>query len=113
MLALKSGTLAAEAVHAGLVEGDLSPARFADYSKTLRTGIENMRRLVYAFYDPNFSFRAVTNKYPEATGDITDCLSGDVNKDFSRLWSQISEFVTLPDALAVGDPLCREASCPA
>ena len=38
MLALKSGHLAAETVHAGLVDGDLSPARFAEYGTTIRTG---------------------------------------------------------------------------
>lgn len=25
-------------------------------------------------------------KYPEAGGLITDCLSGDVNRDFTQLW---------------------------
>ena len=105
MLALKSGVLAADAVHQGLVEGDLAPGRFAEYARTLRTGVENMRKLVYAFYDPKFSFRALTNKYPDATGEVTDCLSGDVNKDFSQLWRWIEEFVPLPEALAVGEPL--------
>ena len=64
-----------------------------------------MRRLVYAFYNPKFSFRALTNKYPEAVGSVTDCLSGDVNKDFSVLWRQIEEFVPLPEPLPVGQPL--------
>jgi hypothetical protein len=44
-------------------------------------------------------------KYPEAGDDITDCLSGDLNKDYSRLWSQIREFVPLPDDLPYGVPL--------
>ena len=44
-------------------------------------------------------------KYPDAAGDITDCLSGDVNKDLSRLWKWISEFVPLPAELPVGAPL--------
>ena len=105
MLALKSGVMAADAVHQALVDRDFSPGQFAPYATALRQGVENMRKLVYAFYDPKFSFREVTNKYPDATGSITDCLSGDVNKDFSVLWSQISEFVTLPDSLPVGQPL--------
>jgi hypothetical protein len=54
-----------------------------------------MRKLVYAFYDPKFSFRKLTNKHPDAVGTVTDCLSGDVNKDFSRLWQQIAEFAPL------------------
>jgi len=108
MLALKSGVLAADAVHEGLVEDDLSPERFVDYAKTLRAGVENMRKLVYAFYNPKFSFRKLTDKYPEAAGEVTDCLSGDVNKDFSKLWKRISEFVPLPEDLPYGEPLVAE-----
>jgi len=105
MFAMKSGVLAADTVHEGIVAGDLSPARFTDYARTLRTGVENMRKLVYAFYHHKFSFRTLTNKYPEATGLVTDCLSGDVNKDYSQLWQWISEFVPLPEVLPVGEPL--------
>ena len=108
MLALKSGVLAADAVHAALVARDFSPARFTDYATLLRQGIENMRKLVYAFYDPNFSFKQVIDKYPDLAGDITDCLSGDVNKDFTRLWTAIREFVPLPDELPYGMPLAPE-----
>ena len=64
-----------------------------------------MRKLVYAFYDPKFSFKKVIDKYPEAAGEITDCLSGDVNKDFTPLWNKIREYVPLPDELPVGEPL--------
>ena len=105
MLALKSGVMAGDAVHAALEAGDLSPARFATYGEQLREGIENMRKLVYAFYDPNFSFKDVIMKHPEAANDITDCLSGDVNKDLTRLWGWIREFAPLPDDLPVGAPL--------
>jgi len=109
MLALKSGTLAADVVHEGLVLGDLGAERFSKYAQTLRQGIENMRRLVYAFYNPNFSFRTLTDKYPELAGDITDCLSGDVNQDFSRLWAAIRECAEVPEALPYGRPLTAQA----
>src|SRR4051812_37665963 len=105
MLALKTGTVAAEEIHKGIVANDLSPAQFANYGKTMRTSVENMRKLVYAFYDPKFSFRDVIKKYPDAGGEITDCLSGDVNKDYSQLWTRIREFVPLPDDLPYGEPL--------
>ncbi len=110
MLALKSGVLVAETVQKGLTDGDLSASRFTDYGKYMREGVENMRRLVYAFYDPKFSFRTLTNKYPDATGAVTDCLSGDVNKDFSELYRQVSEFVPVPEPLALGMPLTNSAS---
>ena len=48
--------------------------------------------------------RQVTDRYPELAGDLTDCLSGDVNKDFSKLFAAVSEFVELPDALPYGTP---------
>lgn len=105
MLALKSGVLAGEAVHEGLLAGDLSPERFTGYSAQIREGVENMRKLVYAFYDPNFSFKDVVMKYPELGAEITDCLSGDLNKDYSQLWNRIREFVPLPDNLPYGVPL--------
>jgi len=105
MFALKSGVLAADAVHEALAAHDFTPGRFAEYGRLLREGVENMRKLVYAFYDPKFSFRVLTDKYPDMTGEITDCLSGDVNKDFSLLWKRIREFVPLPESLPYGEPL--------
>lgn len=105
MLALKSGVLAADAIHAGILANDLRSERFRPYADTLRQGIENMRKLVYAFYNPRFSFRALTEKHPHLAGDVTDCLSGDINKDFSELWEAIREFAEIPEDLPYGQPL--------
>jgi flavin-dependent dehydrogenase len=105
MLALKSGVMAGEDVHLAITRNDFSPKLFECYARSMRQGIENMRKLVYAFYDPNFSFKQVIDKYPEAADEITDCLSGDVNKDFEPLWKKIREFAPLPEDLPVGGPL--------
>ena len=107
MFALKSGIMAGDAVAEALDAGDMSAARFAPYAAAMREGIENMRKLVYAFYDLNFSFRELVDRHPEAAGDVTDCLSGDVNKDFSRLWRLIGELAELPDLLPLRQPLDR------
>ena len=114
MLALKSGTLAADVIRAAFDAGDFSAERFTEYGSVMREGIENMRKLVYAFYDQGFSFRVLTNKYPALAGDITDCLSGDVNKDFSRLYAAVAETASVPEPLPYGMPLIREvaSSCP-
>lgn len=104
MLALKSGTMAGEEVHRAIEEGDFSPLRFGGYASRMRLGIENMRKLVYAFYSPDFSFKKVIDAYPGAAGEITDCLSGDVDKDFTGLWDKIRKFVPLPEDLGVGAP---------
>ncbi|MBK9139801.1 MAG: tryptophan 7-halogenase [Verrucomicrobia bacterium] len=104
MLALKSGVVAADTVHEALQAGDFSPERFAAYGATMRQGIENMRKLVYAFYNPNFSFREFTDRHPDLAGDITDCLSGDVNKDLTHLWEAISDYAPVPEELPLGGP---------
>lgn len=110
MLALKSGVLAADYVHEALIERDFSGARFAEYGAQMRLSVENMRKLVYAFYHPDFSFKQVIKAYPEAGDMITDCLSGDVDKDFSQLWAWVREFAPLPDELPYGEPLLSEAT---
>jgi len=51
----------------------------------------------------------LTDKYPDASGDVTDCLSGDVERDFSALWRRIEEFVALPESLPLGEPLAEAA----
>ena len=105
MLALKSGVMAADAAHAGFEKGDLSAACFAEYAQQLREGIENMRKLCYAFYNENFSFRDLVTKYPDIAGSVTDCLAGDINKDFSQMFEAISEFCEVPESLPLGSPL--------
>jgi flavin-dependent dehydrogenase len=105
MLALKSGVMAADAAEEAFQSKDLSPERFTEYSATLREGIENMRKLCYAFYNENFSFAELVKKYPDIAGDVTDCLSGDVNKDFTRLFNCIEDFCDVPEVLDLGQPL--------
>ncbi len=105
MLALKSGMVGADAVHEALVAGDVSAHRFTGYSELMRQGIENMRKLVYAFYDPAITFRSVTDKYPEMKDHITDALSGDMNKDFTELFSRFAEVTDVPAAMPCGAPM--------
>jgi hypothetical protein len=76
----------------------------------MREGLENMRKLVYAFYDEGFSFRKLTNKYPDLAGDVTDCLSGDVNKDFSRIYAAVAETAEVPAPLPYGAPFARQTA---
>jgi flavin-dependent dehydrogenase len=104
MLALKSGTMSAEVVHGCLAAKDYSASRFTEYGQMMIQGIENMRSLVYAFYDLDFSFRKLGNKYPDLLGPVTDCLSGDVNKSFEELYTACREFAKMPEPLPYGLP---------
>jgi flavin-dependent dehydrogenase len=102
-LALKSGEMAADAVDAALTAGDISAARFADYGETLSRGIETMRKLVYAFYDTEFSFGRLSRSYPQVRGRLTDCLIGDLfDKDYEELFAAVGEFAALPKPLSYG-----------
>jgi flavin-dependent dehydrogenase len=102
-LALKSGELAADAVDAALTAGDVSAARFHEYGETLCRGLENMRKLVYAFYDTDFSFGRVIKAHPHLRGRLTDCLIGDLfEKEYDELFAAIEQFAELPTPLAHG-----------
>src|SRR5450432_1130202 len=63
-LALRTGEMAAEEVDRALTDGDYSAGRFKQYGEEMRVGIESMRRLVYAFYDQNFSFGKLVHAFP-------------------------------------------------
>ena len=102
-LALKSGALAADAVDAALTTGDCSGNRFSAYGQTICEGIENMRKLVYAFYDTNFSFGELARRHPKLRGELTDCLIGDLlSRDYSELFSAIGELVEIPGPVDYG-----------
>lgn len=102
-LALKSAEMAVDAADEALRKGDTSAAAFADYGERLISAIETMRKLVYAFYDEDFSFASLVRKYRELHGKLTDCLIGDlVDKDYGDLMTAMDEFAELPEPLPHG-----------
>jgi flavin-dependent dehydrogenase len=105
MLALRSGELAADAADAALKDGDFSAARFTEYGAEFCRRIEAMRRLVYAFYDHQFSFRTFLRAHPNLAGDVTDCLIGNWLHDFNPMFAAMTDFANIPDALTHGTPL--------
>lgn len=102
-LALKSGEMAADAAHAALENGDTSAAAFTHYGEELCGHIETMRRIVYAFYDKDFSFAKLIRKYPDLRPRLTDVLIGNVEgQDYTDLARAIAEFAELPEPLTYG-----------
>ena len=102
-LALTSGSMGADAVANALDQKDTSAAQFQPYGERLCAGIEWMRKLVYAFYDQDFSFKDVVMKYGEIHHDLTDCLIGDLmDKDYTELFERVGEFAELPENLPHG-----------
>ncbi|MFO0904884.1 MAG: NAD(P)/FAD-dependent oxidoreductase [Pirellulales bacterium] len=91
LLALKSGQLAADAVHEGLSKGDVSAAQLGRWEADYVRGMERMRRLVCAFYD-GFSFGRFVKKYPHLKGYITDLLIGDLfREEVDQVWGPMEE----------------------
>ncbi len=91
LLALTSGSMAADAIVAALKAGDPSEARLRTWEPAFVQGMERMRRLVCEFYD-GFSFGRFVKKHPDLKGFVTDVLIGDVFKDdVDVLWPLMDE----------------------
>ena len=104
LLALQSGVMAGDAVDEALKLGDFSASQFSAYSERLCHGIEAMRQLVFAFYDTAFSFGQLMKAHPNIRADLTDCLIGNLDRDFTTLFDAIAEFACIPDPLIYGGP---------
>lgn len=102
-LALKSGEMAADAVHLALEKGNTSAAAFAQYGEDLCGHIETMRKIVYAFYDKDFSFAKLIRQNPELRPKLTDVLIGNIDgKDYTDLSAAMEKLAQLPEPLTYG-----------
>ncbi len=99
-LALRMGELVAEASISALAAGDVSAGRFADYGATVSAGVHAIRRLVYSFYAPDFSFGQAIKRDPASRVDISDLLIGNFFRDYDPFFSLVAEF---SDGLPKGD----------
>ncbi|MGI9176345.1 MAG: NAD(P)/FAD-dependent oxidoreductase, partial [Pirellulales bacterium] len=86
LLALKSGALAADAIAAGLDQGDTSADRLGAWGPNYVAGMDRMRKLVCGFYD-GLNFGQLVKQHGESKPLITDILIGDLFKDgIDALW---------------------------
>jgi flavin-dependent dehydrogenase len=91
-LALCSGEFVADTIDAGLREDDVSAERLQAWYPEYAAGVENFRRLVYAFYAPDFSFGEFLREHPEHHSRLVDILVGDVFKpDVCRIFDDMGE----------------------
>jgi flavin-dependent dehydrogenase len=80
LLALKSGSLAADAIAEGLRNSDTSAAQLGRWEPEFNCGMDRMRRLVCEYYD-GFSFGRFVKRHPQYKGHLTDLLIGDLFVD--------------------------------
>lgn len=101
-LAFKSGEMAAEAVEQALAAGRHTAEQFDRYGAALCQHVETMRKIVYAFYDPDFSFGKLIQAHPGLRGRLTDCLIGDLQQPFAQLFEAVGGIAALPKPLDYG-----------
>ena len=98
-LALGSAELAAQCIDDALKNDDVSAARLGRFEPALWKGVDVVRRLIHAFYDPNFSFPKFAERFPEHRAALIDCLVGDVIKDMSAFTAALAQMTSPPPPL--------------
>ena len=91
-MALKSGEMAADAVHCGLTGGAVTEATFVEYQRDMRWALDQFRQLVLSFYNQDFSFRDFIKAHPDLHPQLVDALVGNVFADLKPLFEALQEF---------------------
>lgn len=109
-LALKGGEFAADAIHDALQRGDLTAPRLGQWQPLYKQGIENFRKLVYAFYAEDFSFGTFLREYPEYKSNMVDILVGDVFKPgVSDIFKVMGNIMPSGDEPSTDEPVQQPA----
>ena len=102
-LALKSGVMLADEIDLALKAEDFTAKSFHEYGKMMQSSIETMRKIVYAFYDQNFSFGDLAKRGEHLRAALTDCLIGNVDdNEFRELFDAMSDLADLPEEIKHG-----------
>lgn len=104
-LALGSAECAADCIDSALTANDVSAARLGAFEAPLSNGVETVRALIYAFYDPHFSFPDFLQRFPEQRRHLIDCLVGDVIKDMTSFTTALATMTKPPTPLSESQAL--------
>lgn len=99
-LALASAELAAGCIDEGLRSGDTTARQLGKFEPDLWGGVDVIRRLIHAFYDPNFTFPDFARKFPEHRAALIDCLVGNVVKDMKPFTEALATMTPPPPPLS-------------
>ena len=104
-LALKSGEMAADAINEALASGKPDAMNLSKWGDTLTDGMQTIRKLVYAFYTPGFSFGRFIRAYPDKVHDVTAVLVGDVFRpEVKELFKPLGTMVPIPESSVLDKP---------
>ena len=97
-LALKSGEMAADAIHEAFEKDDFSAKQLGRWGGEFIPGMEAIRKLVYAFYTKEFSFSRFLEAHPECLNGIVDILSGRIYiNDVTPIFEPMGQMCNLPE----------------
>lgn len=100
-LALKSGEMAADAIHEAFQNDDFSAKQLGKWGDAFIPGMEAIRKLVYAFYTKEFSFSRFLEAHPECLDGIVDILSGKIYiNDVTPIFGPMGKMCDLPEDVA-------------
>ena len=101
-LALQSGEWGADAIIEAFENNDFSPEQLGKFGARHVEGMEAFRKLVYAFYDKDFSFSEFLTRYPQCHQGVVDILSGYVYTDnVKQVFGPLSEMLELPEEITL------------
>ncbi|MGB7157789.1 MAG: NAD(P)/FAD-dependent oxidoreductase [Tepidisphaeraceae bacterium] len=104
-LALKSGEMAADAIVEALASGRADAMNLSTWGDTLSDGMQTIRKLVYAFYTPGFSFGRFIRANPDKVDDVTAILVGDVFRpEVKELFKPLGAMVPIPESTVLDKP---------
>src|SRR6185503_2426309 len=112
-LALKSGEMAADVINEALKTGGTDAVNLSKWGETLSDGMQTIRKLVYAFYTPGFSFGRFIRAYPDKVHDVTAILVGDVFRpEVKELFKPLSTMVPVPESVPLDKPKAQRVADP-
>ena len=98
-LALKSGEMAADAIIEAFEKNDFSGRQLGKFGPEYVSGMEAIRKLVYAFYTKKFSFAKFLKRFPDCRDEIVNILIGNVFRDeVNGIFKPMAEMCELPEA---------------
>lgn len=115
-LALKSGEMAGDAIVEALAADDLSGERLSRFGPRLVEGMDAMKKLVYAYYDKDFSIAEFLKRYPHCRRDLINLLIGNVYREpLGDIFECMATMTDLPDGRPTvdGEPAGRAEARPA
>ena len=94
LVAVKSGELAADAIHAALDRGkEVSAEAFDAYDREIRYMLDSLRKIIVPFYDGTFRFGEFAGRHPEMQPLLVNLLVGNVSRDQDSLFEPLFEAV--------------------